>query len=76
VYIEPKQDAGTHDQEVFLVLNEFQPALSRGGDMAMDFLRPATRVGALQAAGESSMRVSLAKGMPHGYEVANASVVH
>jgi FtsP/CotA-like multicopper oxidase with cupredoxin domain len=69
VYIEPKNDAGGHDREVFLMLKEFQPALSRGGDMAMDFLAPATRVKALEEAGESAMRASLAKGMPHGFEV-------
>jgi FtsP/CotA-like multicopper oxidase with cupredoxin domain len=69
VYIEPKQSAGAHDREVFLVLKEFEPALSRGGDMAMNVLAPATRVKALEEAGESSMRASLAKGMPHGYEV-------
>src|ERR1035441_10502738 len=51
------------------MLKEFQPALSRGGDMAMDFLAPATRVKALEEAGESAMRGSLAKGMPHGFEV-------
>ena len=51
------------------MLKEFQPALSRGGDMAMDFLAPATRVKALEEAGESAMRASLAKGMPHGFEV-------
>lgn len=38
VYIEPKNDAGSYDREVFLVLKEFAPAFSRGGDMAMDFL--------------------------------------
>jgi FtsP/CotA-like multicopper oxidase with cupredoxin domain len=69
VYVEPKQHAGLYDREVFLVLKEFEPALSRGGDMPMDFLTPATRVKALEDAGESSMRASLAKGMPHGYEV-------
>ena len=69
VYIEPKQSAGTHDREVFLVLKEFEPALSRGGDMAMNFLAPAARVKALEEAGESTMRASLDKGMPHGYEV-------
>ncbi|MGA7997244.1 MAG: multicopper oxidase domain-containing protein [Bradyrhizobium sp.] len=69
VYIEPKDEPGRHDREVFLMLKEFQPALSRGGDMAMDFLAPATRVKALEEAGESSMRASLAKGMPHGFEV-------
>ena len=68
VYIEPKDDPGRHDREVFLMLKEFQPALSRGGDMAMDFLAPATRVKALEEAGESAMRASLAK-LPHGFEV-------
>ena len=37
--------------------------------MAQDFLAPATRVKELETAGESSMKASLAKGMPHGYEV-------
>src|ERR1035441_3238806 len=50
VYIEPKNDPGRHDREVFLTLKEFQPALSRGGDMAMDFLTPATQVKALEEA--------------------------
>ncbi len=69
VYIEPKQHAGDYDREVFLTLKEFQPTLSRGGDMAMDFLSPAQTVAALKESGESSMKASLAKGMPHGYEV-------
>src|ERR1035438_8577389 len=69
VYIEPKQHAGNYDREVFLTLKEFQPTLSRGGDMAQDFLSPAQTVSALKDAGESKMKASLAKGMPHGYEV-------
>lgn len=69
VYIEPKHEPGAYDREVFLVLKEFEPFLSRGGDMEMDFLAPATRVKGLEEAGESTMRASLAKGMPHGYEV-------
>ncbi len=69
VYIEPKQHAGAYDREVFLVLKEFEPALSRGGDMPMNFLAPAARVKTLEDTGESSMKASLAKGMPHGYEV-------
>jgi len=69
VYIEPKQYAGNYDREVFLTLKEFQPTLSRGGDMAMDFLSPAQTVPALKDAGEGKMKASLAKGMPHGYEV-------
>ena len=38
VYIEPKQNPGAYDQEIFLTLKEFQPTFSRGGDMAADFL--------------------------------------
>jgi FtsP/CotA-like multicopper oxidase with cupredoxin domain len=69
VYIEPKHDPGNYDREIFLVLKEFEPFFSQGGDMAMDFLAPATRVKELETAGESAMKQSLAKGMPHGYEV-------
>ena len=73
VYIEPKHEPGNYDREVFLVLKEFEPTFSRGGDMAMDFLSPATTVKALQEQGESAMKASLAKGMPHGYEVGYGS---
>jgi FtsP/CotA-like multicopper oxidase with cupredoxin domain len=69
VYIEPKNEPGSYDREVFLVLKEFEPTLSRGGDMSQNFLAPVTRVKALEESGESAMRASLAKGMPHGYEV-------
>ena len=69
VYIEPRHEPGRYDREVFLVLKEFEPSLSRGGDMAMDFLAPARRARELEAAGEASMKASLAKGSPHGYEV-------
>ena len=48
VYIEPKHEPGNYDREVFLVLKEFEPTFSRGGDMAMDFLSPTTRVKALR----------------------------
>jgi FtsP/CotA-like multicopper oxidase with cupredoxin domain len=69
VYIEPKHEPGTYDREVFLVLKEFEPSFSQGGDMAQDFLTPAARAKELETAGESAMKASLAKGMPHGYEV-------
>jgi FtsP/CotA-like multicopper oxidase with cupredoxin domain len=68
VYIEPKSEPGNYDREVFLTLKEFEPMLSQGGDMDMDFLPPAT-VKELKATGETAMKASLAKGMPHGYEV-------
>jgi FtsP/CotA-like multicopper oxidase with cupredoxin domain len=69
VYIEPKKNPGRYDREVFLTLKEFQPTLSRGGDMDMNFLSPSTPVKELKEAGEKAMKASLATGMPNGYEV-------
>jgi len=69
VYIEPKTNPGAYDREVFLTLKEFQPTLSRGGDMAMDFLSPAAVIKELKDKGEQAMNASLAKGNPHGFEV-------
>lgn len=69
VYIEPKHEPGDYDREVFLVLKEFEPTFSRGGDMPQDVLAPATKVKELEEKGEATMKASLAKGMPHGYEV-------
>lgn len=68
-YIEPRSDSGAYDREVFLVLKEFEPRFSRGGDMSQDFLAPASKDKELEDAGERAMKASLAKGMPNGYEV-------
>jgi FtsP/CotA-like multicopper oxidase with cupredoxin domain len=38
VYIEPRNNPGAYDREIFLVLKEFAPEFSRGGDMAMEAL--------------------------------------
>ena len=73
VYIEPKNNPGNYDREVFLTLKEFEPTLSRGGDMDMNFLAPAAAVKELKEAGENAMKASLAKGMPHGFEVGYGS---
>jgi len=73
VYIEPKREPGSYDREVFLVLKEFEPTFSRGGDMPQDVLAPATKVKALEEKGEAAMKASLAKGMPKGYEVGYGS---
>jgi FtsP/CotA-like multicopper oxidase with cupredoxin domain len=73
VYIEPKQEPGNYDREVFLTLKEFEPAFSRGGDMTQNFLSPSTRVKQLEEQGESAMKASLTKGKPHGYEVGYGS---
>jgi FtsP/CotA-like multicopper oxidase with cupredoxin domain len=69
VYIEPRREPGRYDREVFLTLKEFEPSLSQGGDMAMDFLRPTAEDPRLKSAGEGAMKASLAAGAPHGYEV-------
>jgi FtsP/CotA-like multicopper oxidase with cupredoxin domain len=69
VYVEPRREPGRFDHEVFLTLKEFGPSLSRGGDMAMDFLQPGEADPKLKAVGEAAMKASLAHGMPHGYEV-------
>jgi FtsP/CotA-like multicopper oxidase with cupredoxin domain len=68
VYIEPRHHPGAYDQEIFLTLKEFGATFSRGGDMAQDFLA-GDPVPALKQAGEAAMNASLARGMPHGYEV-------
>jgi hypothetical protein len=73
VYIEPKNHPGNYDREVFLTLKEFEPVLSRGGDMAMNFLSPAATVKELKNSGEKAMNASLAKGAPHGFEVGYGS---
>jgi FtsP/CotA-like multicopper oxidase with cupredoxin domain len=57
VYIEPKDDPGHYDQEVFLVLKEFGPTFSRGGDMDQDFLA-GEMVKALKDRGEAAMKAS------------------
>ena len=69
VYIEPRHEPGQFDREVFLVLKEFEPELSRGGDMDLDFLEPAQMDPTLRQTGEAAMAASLKRGMPHGYEV-------
>src|SRR5215469_18422034 len=69
VYIEPKENPGRYDREVFLTLKEFEPTLSRGGDMPQDFPSPSVINKTLKETGEAAMKASLAKGMPHGFEV-------
>ena len=69
VYIDPRREPGRFDREVFLVLKEFEPSLSRGGDMDMDFLVPAATDPQLKQTGEAAMRASLARGTPKGFEV-------
>jgi FtsP/CotA-like multicopper oxidase with cupredoxin domain len=69
LYIEPEHNPGAYDREVFLVLKEFGPSYSRGGDMAMNFLAGAP-IEKLQKAGkraDDQAKVK-AKGFEVGYE--------
>jgi len=66
VYIEPRQNPGAYDREIFLVLKEFAPAFSRGGDMATEALAGAP-IKALEALGEAADREASDK--TKGYEV-------
>jgi FtsP/CotA-like multicopper oxidase with cupredoxin domain len=66
VYIEPRDSPGAYDREVFLVLKEFVPSFSRGGDMAMDMLA-GHPVEALEQLGKSAD--DKAAGTPKGFEV-------
>jgi len=69
VYIEPTNNPGAYDREVFLVLKEFLPSFSRGGDMAMDFLAGAP-IGELQDIGkEADEQFNGPKGYEVGYDV-------
>ena len=66
VYIASKADPGGYDREVFLVLKEFGPTFSQGGDMAMDALAGAP-IKALQDIGKAADRAASEK--TKGYEV-------
>ena len=68
VYIEPKDNPGRYDQEIFLTLKEFEPWISRGGDMDQHFLA-GSAVDELKSRGEGAMESSLNEGREHGYEV-------
>ncbi len=70
VYVEPRNEPGAYDQEVFLVLKEFSPSLTHMDDMEMGFLVPEDRDKDLEAIGHSAEMASIAKGVPHGFEVA------
>jgi FtsP/CotA-like multicopper oxidase with cupredoxin domain len=70
VYIEPRNNPGTYDHEIFLVMKEFAPTISRGGDMAMDVLAGAP-VQALQQIGKAADEEAQekTKGFEVGYEL-------
>ena len=69
VYIEPVDNPGDYDREVFLLLKEFLPSFSRGGDMAVDFLA-GDPIKELQDIGKTADdRFKGPKGYEVGYEL-------
>jgi FtsP/CotA-like multicopper oxidase with cupredoxin domain len=70
VYIEPKNNAGAYDREIFLVMKEFVPSFSHGGDMAIEALAGAP-VKALQGIGRTADEEAQqkTKGFEVGYEL-------
>ena len=70
VYIEPAKNPGTYDREVFLILKEFSPAFSKGGDMAIEALAGAP-VPALQLMGKKADAEAKekTKGLEVGYDL-------
>jgi FtsP/CotA-like multicopper oxidase with cupredoxin domain len=68
VYIEPADNPGAYDQEVFLVLKEFLPFFSQGGDMAMDFLSGAALQDLRQLGHDQDEKFKGPKGYEVGYE--------
>ena len=70
VYIEPKNNPGAYDREVFLVMKEFESSFSRGGDMTMDFLA-GDPIKELQKIGEAADEEAQekTKGFEVGYEL-------
>lgn len=66
VYIEPRNNPGAYDREVFLVLKELNPSFSHGGDMDMDVL-VGDPIKELQEIGKAAD--AAANGTPKGYEV-------
>jgi FtsP/CotA-like multicopper oxidase with cupredoxin domain len=69
LYIEPATNAGAYDKEVFLVLKEFQPSFSRGGDMPMDVLVGSPVPELKQLGEEADEHFKGPKGYEVGYEL-------
>jgi FtsP/CotA-like multicopper oxidase with cupredoxin domain len=65
VYIEPANNPGVYDREVFLVMKEFLPSFSHGGDMDVDAL-PGEPIKELQQIGKQA---DARNPGPKGYEV-------
>lgn len=69
VFIEPQNNPGAYDREIFLVLKEFEPSFSRGGDMAMDMLIGAANKELQEIGKEADDKHKGPKGYEVGYEL-------
>ena len=69
LYIEPASNAGAYDREVFLILKEFQPSFSRGGDMSIDALVGSAIPELQQLADNADDQFKGPKGYEVGYEL-------
>lgn len=74
VYVEPKNEPGAYDQEIFLVMKEFGASLTHLDDMASGFLSPEEKDKSLEAIGETAHMEYLRKGMRRGFEVEYADL--
>jgi FtsP/CotA-like multicopper oxidase with cupredoxin domain len=69
VFIEPVNNPGAYDREIFLVLKEFLPSFSQGGDMAMDFLVGAPIKELQQIGRKADEQFTGPKGYEVGYDL-------
>jgi len=69
LYVEPANNAGAYDREVFLVLKEFQPSFNRGGDMPMHVLVGSPVAELQQLAERADETFNGPKGYEVGYEL-------
>lgn len=69
VYIEPADNPGAYDREVFLVLKEFEPSFSQGGDMPMDVLAGAPVKDLKEIGKRAEEKFKGPKGYEVGYEL-------
>ncbi|MEZ0364475.1 multicopper oxidase family protein [Mycobacterium sp. pUA109] len=68
VYVEPTQNPGGYDREVFVTLKEFEPTLNRSGDMGTDYLA-GPQDPRLRDIGEAAMAQVTARGLPLGFDL-------
>jgi FtsP/CotA-like multicopper oxidase with cupredoxin domain len=68
VYIEPKQNPGAHDREVFLTLKEFEPTLVPNTNTPTNYLA-GNQLPRLRDKGAATMAQARARGMSPGWDL-------